>query len=92
MSMLSQHAAVSVSPSHLPEGEAAPAEGQRVVPRRLSLLVVGLVSSQLVARLTVAQVGFSVLSKVAVYNDGREGQEAALLPSHTSSWFGHSRE
>lgn len=78
-----------VSLSRLPEGEAAPAEGQRVIPRRLSLLVVGLVSSQLVARLTVAQVGLGVLSKVAVCKGGREGQEAALLPSHTGSWIGH---
>lgn len=76
-------------PSHLPEGEAAPAEGQRIVPRRLSLLVVGLVSSQLVARLTVAQVGLGVFSKVAVCNGGGEGQEVSLLPSHTGSLFGH---
>ena len=55
----------------LPEGEAAPAEGQGVVAGGLPPLVVGLVAPQLVARLTVAQVGLGVLAEVAVW--GAEG-------------------
>lgn len=90
-------AVVSVEPpSPQPEGEAAPAEGQGVVTGRLSLLVVGLVPSQLVARLTVAQVGLGVLSKVAVCRGGAEGvgqrgwgwrgQQVAPSPPRTGSW------
>lgn len=49
-----------------PEGEAAPAEGQGVVPRRFSSLVVRLVAPELVARLAVAKVVLGVLVKISI--------------------------
>lgn len=50
----------------LPEGEATPPKGQGVVPGRLSSLVICLVTPELVAGLTVAQVVLSIFVKIAI--------------------------
>ena len=65
-----------------PEGEAAPPEGQGVVPGRLASFVVRLVASELVAGLTVAQVVLCVFVEVAVWKTGerrRWRQEAVVV-------------
>lgn len=52
----------------LPEAEAAPSEGQGVVTGRLASLVIRLVTSELVAGLTVTQVVLCVLVEVAIFS------------------------
>lgn len=62
-----------------PEGEAAPSKGQGVVPRRLSSLVISLVTPKLVAGLTVAQVVFCVFIKIAILQVVVERKKIGLL-------------
>lgn len=52
----------------LPEGKAAPSKGQGVVTWRLTPLVIRLVTSELVAGLTVTQVVLCVLVEVAIFS------------------------